>query len=195
MWCQFPVGFTQAIAGRNYYLPLVGIVYALSYTIHILPYHDLYWGAFIALFTYYATKMWNYMPAYRNLEEFYRYALFEFPDQFRARSHVIQKEIQERKMFWALRNAGVGLKHNPKDCTLNILMAQSLMSIGAWAKAKEYLGKAHKNMIPGQERYFLKLIDQFNGIIDDQIKNPRPIKQIKPDEVVEIKASQIAGVN
>ena len=133
------------------------------------------------------------MPAYKNIEEFYRYALFEFPDHFRARAHVVQREMQEGRIFWALKDCGVGLRHNPKDCTLNVLMVQNLMAIGAWIKAKEYLGKASKCLILGQERYFMRLINQLNSIIDDQLRKPQPIKKMKPDEVVNIDPSQIAG--
>ena len=72
-------------------------------------------------------------------------------------------------------------------------MAQGLMAIGGWVKAKEYLEKAKANIIPGQEKYFNHLINQFNTIIDDQIKNPRPIKFVREGEPLEIEPSQIAG--
>lgn len=192
-WCQCPTGITQAIAERNQYLPLVGLLYALCYALRSIPYPDLSLTLIVALMTYYGTKLWYYMPAYRNVEEFYRYAIFEFPDHFRARAHVINRELQENRVFWALKDAGIGLRHNPKDCTLNVLMAQSLMAVGAWVKAKEYLEKAKANLIPGQEKHFLDAINQFTTIIDDQIKNPRPIKFVREGEPLEIKPSQIAG--
>lgn len=185
MWCQFPIGLTQAIAGRNYYLPNVGLCLALS---HILPYELI-----IMLFTYYLTKLWFYMPAYKNLEEFYRYALFAFPNHFRARAHVIQRELQEGKVFWALRDCGIGLRHTPKDCTLNLLMAQSLMAVGAWGKAKEYLGKAKGCMVLGQEEHFTNVISMFNGLIDKQMSGQGVGKRLGPNEVIEIKASQISS--
>lgn len=184
MWCQFPVGLTQAVAERNYYLPNVGLCYALAY---LLPDYLL-----MALFIYYLTKLWFYMPCYKDLKEFYRYALFTFPEHFRARAHIVQRELQEHRLFWALRDAGIGLGHHPKDCTLNILMAQALMGIGAWLKAKEYLDRAKANLIPGQEEHFVGVINSFNNIIDNQIKKVgKPPKRIKPDEVIEIKPDQI----
>jgi hypothetical protein len=190
-WCQFPIGLTQAIAERNQYLPNIGLMYAVSFCCLQVPLLGDY--ALVAIFTYYLTKLWFYMPAYRGLEEFYRYALYEFPDHFRARAHCIQRYLQEHRIFWALYHAGIGLKHTPKDCTLNLLMCQSLMAIGAWAKAKEYLDKAMNNVVPGQDKHFEGVFNNFSAIIKDQMKNPRSVKRMKPNEVKDIPPSAIGG--
>ncbi|KKM03773.1 hypothetical protein LCGC14_1771070 [marine sediment metagenome] len=191
-WCQFPIGVTQAISERVYYLPNVGLCYALGYFLTEMPYSEY---TITAIFTYYLVKLWFYMPAYKNVDEFYRYALNEFPDQFRARGHLVRRYLEEQRLFYALRDAGLGLKITPKDCTLNLLMVQALMSLGAFGMAKGYLDKAEKCMIPGQETNFKRDIEKFRFIIDDRIKNPNqpPVERIKPGEVFEISPSQICG--
>ena len=188
-WLSFPIGFTQTIAERVVYLPLVGLVYALISTIMGLSsiYHI---PIIFALMGYYGAKMWSYMPAYRNLEEFYRFSLFEFPNHFRARAHVIQKYLQEQRVFYALKEAGEGLKLMPKDFTLNLLMAQSLMAIGAWSQAKEYLERADKLKIPGQEKYLQITINQHMTIIDDRLKGLPLPPQIRPDEKVDVELAE-----
>lgn len=183
IWLQFPLGVTQAIAERVYYLPNVGLCYALSYALNNY--------FLVALFTYYLTKLWFYMPAYKDLDEFYRYALNEFPDHFRARSHAIQKELSELRSFWALKDCGVGLNFHPKDCTLNLLMCQALMTVGAWDKAEEYLLKAKEHLVPGQEKALLNFINNFQTIITERKKNPQATHQIKPNEVEVINPEDI----
>lgn len=186
MWLQFPLGFTQAISERVYYLPNIGLMYALSYALRDYPY------VLVAVFVYYLTKLYNYMPAYKNINEFYRYALNEFPDQFRARAHVVQRNLQENRIFFCLRDCGIGLKLNPSDNTLNLLMCQSLMSLGAWGKAEEYLNTARKTIIPGQEKTIARTIDSFQVIINKMKSDPNTVlKQIKPDREVIIKPEQI----
>lgn len=187
-WMHFPLGLTQAVAERIYYLPNAGLCYAIAYVLQGYPY------VIAMLFVYYLTKLWFYMPAYKNLDEFYRYALFEFPNHFRARSHTIQRELQDRRAFWALKDAGVGLNYNPDDCTLNMLMAQSLMTVGAWEKSLEYLEKAKKNLIVGHEKHFLRVIKEFEDVIKLKLKGADVSvspKKFGVGDVVEIKPSQI----
>lgn len=134
------------------------------------------------------------MPAYKNLDEFYRYALHEFPDHFRARAHVIQKNLQDGRIFYCLRDCGVGVRYHPKDCTMNMLMAQSLMALGFWDKAEEYIQIARANLIPGQEVYIGQVLTGFQNIITDVKKKGGVVPQrIQPNEIVEISPSQIAG--
>lgn len=186
-WLQFPISLTQAISERTYYLPLIGLCYALSYVLRGYPYIT------IILFTYYLVKLWFYMPAYKNLEEFYRYALHEFPDHFRARGHIIQKELNEKRVFWALKDAGVGLGYTPHDCTLNMLMAKSLMALGAWHPALEYLKKAEENLVIGHEKHLTRIINNFRDIIKHHMAGTKKPGRIQPGDVVEIKPSQFAG--
>jgi hypothetical protein len=181
-WLQFPIGLTQAIAERTYYLPNIGLMYSLSWVLLKAPY-----GSYLitALFVYYLTKLWFYMPAYKDLEEFYRYSLFQFPDHFRARAHTAQRRLQEGRIFWALKETGEGLHLNPTDCTLNLLMAQCLMTVGMYQEASKYLKRAKQNSILGHEKYILKTINNLQGIIDNQLRG-KTSQKIQPNEVVKV---------
>lgn len=181
-WLSFPLGFTQAIADRVYYLPLTGLVLSMTYALSLMPYGGY---VYLALLGWFASRLFFYQPAYRDFDNFYRYALHEFPDHFRARTHEIQRRLGENRVFWALYHCGVGLGYHPNDYMMNLLMTQSLMAIGAFAKAKEYLEKAEKLMVPGQERYQQKVINDFATIIDNGLKG-QPMRQIKPDENREV---------
>ena len=150
-WLHFPFGMTQAISERVYYLPLIGLVLAVVFSAYTWLLYPYYMYILIGYGVFCLTKLWFYMPAYRNVDTFYEYALHEFPEHFRARAHVIQKNLQDQKIFYCLRDCGVGVKYHPNDCNLNILMAQSLMALGFWDKAKEFLKLARENIIPGQE--------------------------------------------
>ena len=149
-YCHVPMSITQAISERASYLANVGMMYAVA---SVLP-PSLY----LPLLTYYSTLTWRYMPAFYDINEFYRYALHEFPQHFRARSHRIRMQMKTFQWFNAIRDCSIGLHYRKNDCRMNIQMAQCLMAIGMYDATENYLKKAEENFNLGQEGHYRNVI-------------------------------------
>ena len=146
MWFQFPISITQAFSERAIYTANIGLCYSLaSLLTHFghVPY-------FMYL-TYCAHTTYEYMPAYRDINEFYRYALHAFPGHHRASAHVAKRYLKSHQFAHAMVTASRALAHRKHDCMNNILMAQSLLALGLVDHVFKFLNIAAENLIPGQE--------------------------------------------
>ena len=159
-YLHFPISVTQAIAERNTYIANIGLMWAVSYLCLTTPI------LFPILFTYYLTKLWNFMPAYKDLYNFYGYSLHTFPDHFRARAHRAKLHLEQKQYFFAVRECAIGLYHRPTDCRLNILMAQALINLGMFGDAEVRLKTVEDNLVIGQEQTYSGLVKQCRGHMD-----------------------------
>ena len=160
MWLNFPVAICQSFSERACYLSIIGLTYAIVNAIALAP-PTIRIILYTALATYYITKLWYYIPAHKDIKTFYKYTFLEFPDHFRAYAHEAQRYLTQQKMFSALHYCTEGLSYRPKDCRLNVLMAQSLMGLGYFAQAREYLKRAESNMQAGEENRLHALMEKL----------------------------------
>lgn len=146
-WCNFVI-LHQPITERYCYLPSIGLMYALVaglYGFFVPEVADL---LSVAIGTAYATKLFFYLPAYKNMEEYVKYNLHEFPDQFAAWNYAGVLQRDKGRIFSAMYHWAIGLRHDPTNFRLNFNMSIAFKQLGYFDQAQMYLKKAEEGLPP-----------------------------------------------
>jgi hypothetical protein len=164
-WCNL-ISFNQTIANRYVYLPNVGLMMFISSLIH--PYIA------IALFTYYATKLINFLPFYKNEYWAIEHSCWEQPDFFYPWQNRSVHCFQNSNYHGALGNMIKANELRPNDWKISYNICQIYMLLGNMAAAKEWFKKAQGCMIDGREAAIKGLMDRLEAWIkelEEQAKN------------------------
>lgn len=147
----------QEIAERYCYLPLVGFSYMLASFIHTNP-------AVVAMFlTMYATKLWFYMPAYKDdyfLSETARIVSRDswFVWHIAAMKRWDTGALKEATTLWVMAKM-----ISPHEFKVLYNIATCLKFLRNDKEAAEYLELAMQNVPEGQEKEIKKLYDDFKN--------------------------------
>jgi tetratricopeptide (TPR) repeat protein len=146
-WCNFII-LHQTVSERYCYLPSIGLLYALVWSIFQIPEattkYSLLWG----LAVFYVTKLSYYLMAYKSMENYVEYNLMEMPDQFAAWNWKGILEREKGRLFSSVYAFALGLRHKPNDFRLNMNMAYAMKFLGLYDQAEHYLKAAKEGMPP-----------------------------------------------
>jgi hypothetical protein len=155
----------QEISERYAYLPNVGLMFILASLIHSYPFVV---GGWLMM---YATKMWFYLPAYKDDFWMIEYSRFNSPDSWFAWHISAMKRweansIQEAIIYWVIAK-----QISPKEFKILFNIAAALVVIGnnmvepkrsqLIQEGLEFLAESEKNIPGGQEESAGKMLADF----------------------------------
>ena len=117
----------------------------------------------------YATKMWFYLPAYRDDFWLIEYARLNSPDSWFAWHISAMKRFEKNSHMEALIFWVIAKSISPKEFKLLYNIAVCLILMKNLPEALQFLGEAEANIPKGQEVAGNKLIADFR----EAIKNPQ----------------------
>jgi len=145
LWFTFTIGLwlsiymiNQPIADRYAYLPCAGLMLLLGKVISPT--------VFLIIFTYYTTRNWLHINAFRNDDLFLEYNVMDinFPDQVFVWTLKGDKERAMHRPFMALESFAKGLKYRPQDTRLHFFVAKLLAEMGFYREATYHLDEMEK---------------------------------------------------
>lgn len=99
-----------------------------------------------ALFSFYLFKTSYYLPAYKNMESYIDFNLWDYPDQFTAWNFKGVMEHRKGRLFSSLHYWTLGLRHNPTDFRLNFNIAQCFRALGQLETAAAFMATAAQGL-------------------------------------------------
>ena len=161
------VTYTQTIADRYCYLPLIGLLLALTTLLE--PLHGanfILYGYFI----YLASKTDTWIIMYKDLDYFYNYHLLfnqkcPFPYYLKANEMIVKHRFHSARHY-----CDEGLIHNPTNYKLYMVLAMTASLFKRHDKAIKYLKKAEEFLVPGKEEEQLKVIDDIRQQLNKGVK-------------------------
>ena len=158
MWCNF-ISFNQTIANRYTYLPNIGLMMFIS---SLLPGY-----LSLALFVYYATKLINFLPFYKNEYWAIEHSCWEQPEFFYPWQNRAVHCFQNGNYHGALGNMIKASELRPNDWKITYNLCQIYMLLGNMAEAKNWFNKAKTCNIDGREDAIKGLMDRLEAWITD----------------------------
>lgn len=155
-WCNCPITIQQTTAERYLYLPMIGLMYALTSVISGLPHSE---AIFTAFFVYYFMRLQFQIPAYYNIDNCINYNMINFSDMYACWTWKGNLEKRHGRHFLALENWFIGWKMRKIDFRLNNNIAVLLTDMGFYDDAEEFLKNAEQNMIPEQKEIVMAFIE------------------------------------
>ena len=146
LWFTFTIGLwlniymiNQTIADRQAYVACAGLMLLLGRIINPT--------VFLIIFTYYLTRNWLHINAFKNDDLFldYNIADINFPDQIFVWTLKGDKERAMLRPFMALESWLKGLKYRPQDTRLHFYIAKTLAEMGYYKESEMHLGEMEKN--------------------------------------------------
>jgi hypothetical protein len=160
-WFHFPVSVTQ-MSDRQYYLPNAGLMLAMAYIISLCPYPL---AVFAIYLTYLATKTWEAMPQYRNMDAFYEQVLRVYPKQFRIWYYSVGNLLKGGMLHHAYVYVCEGLKNCPNDFELNFQAAEICLWMGREdAMIDKFIKRAEANLLYAKEAWCKQRIANLNAL-------------------------------
>jgi tetratricopeptide (TPR) repeat protein len=164
MWCNF-ISFNQTIANRYVYLPNIGLMLLISSLFH--PY------ILVALFTYYATKLINFLPFYKNEYWSIEHSCWEQPDFFYPWQNRAVHCFQNGNYHGALGNMLKANELRPNDWKITYNLVQIYMMLGNLGAARDMYKKAQECKIDGREeqiKHLMTRLDEWIKSVEEQAK-------------------------
>lgn len=126
------------IAERYLYLSNIGLMFFLAQVLGKINSEFL----MVALLTYYATRLWYFMPAYKNYIEFFKSNVENFPKVAMAYNQYGLGLVQYGNGGSGLDVWIRGVQERPQDFRLNFNIANLFMNIQQPANAVQFIRKA-----------------------------------------------------
>lgn len=149
MWCN-AITLNQQIAERYVYMPLIGLLAALAY---VLPQSVL-----MALFVYYATRGWWYMPSFMNEYWNVEYNSHEAKDLYYIWVSRGVHRFAEGNFHDAIRNMMQAYTMRPEDFKANMNLFYIALVLNDLNMSKKHLEIASKCVVDGKA-------DEMNGFV------------------------------
>lgn len=122
---------------------------------------------FTMLFTYYATKLINFIPFYKNEYWAIEHSCWEQPDFFYPWQNRSVHCFQNNNFHGALGNMIKASELRPNDWKITYNLIQIYMLLGQLGTAKETYKKAQDYKIDGREEAITKLMGRLNDWITE----------------------------
>ena len=160
-WCNFLI-LNHPICERYVYLSNIGLMIFLSQILLSIPY-----GTYlaVAIFTFYITKLWFFLPAYNTNYAYFKSNKSEFSDVAIAYNQEGLEAIRFGQPSTALDIFMQGLFCRPFDFRINYNSANLMLGMGKFDQAKFFLHRAEQTLDKGVDNY-----DVWMGGIN-QMKN------------------------
>ena len=99
-----------------------------------------------AIFTFYITKLFYYIPAYENMERHIDYNLQDHPDQFACWNWKGILEREKGRMFSAMYYWSIALRYQPTSFRVNYNMAILFKDLGYHDQAQKFFKDAEAGL-------------------------------------------------
>lgn len=165
-WCNI-ITISQYVAERYLYFANIGLMYTLAKCITYLPqpYQNY---LLIGVLAYYITRLWYYMPAYKNDFWHIEFNLIEQWDNLRARFSRAYHKFKLREYRGAYFDYMVVYQKYPRDFKLNYNIANMLLAQGLIDMAEKHIKIAARNIYQNDEKPLAKkLIADTEAVIAD----------------------------
>ena len=143
MWCNI-ISFNQTLTNRYVYLPNVGLTYFVATLLIHFPYLA------VGLFAYYATKLMNFIPFYKNEYWSIEHSCWEQHDFFYPWQNRSVHCFQSGNFHGALANMIKANELRPNDWKISYNLVQIYMLLGNLGEAKNWYTKAEACTIDGR---------------------------------------------
>jgi len=139
-WCNLLI-LNHPICERYAYLANIGLMYMLAQVLFKIPY-----GMYIAVmvYTFYVTKLWFFLPAYKTNYAYFRSNKQEFNDVAIAYNQEGLEAIRFGQPNSALDIFMQGLFYRPYDFRLNYNSANLMIGMGKFGEAKFFINRAEQ---------------------------------------------------
>lgn len=172
----------QTITERYCYLPAVGMMMALAWSLyHWLPVDQARLWA-VGIGAAYATKLFYYIPAYRDMEKYVDMNIHEFPDQFAAWNWAGVLHREKGRIFSAMYHWAIGLRYQPTSFRLNFNMAMAFKQLGYADQAEQYLERAEQGLPPEVIAEHKATIDKERTEIKIMAGKASPKRMVIPED-------------
>lgn len=138
----------QMNADRYMAVPIVFVMFFLSYFINMMPYANY---IYVILIACYATNLQHTMFIYRSIDHFQKYQMLFAPFIAKPRFNRIDFYFQQGRFLTAWYLIEEGLQNMPKDFLLLYQAAICLNQMGNLDQALHFINQAEHNMYLGQE--------------------------------------------
>lgn len=156
----------QINAERYMAVPIVFMMFFLSYFINMLPYANY---VYVAIITYYATNLQGTMFMYKSIDHYQKYQMLYAPDIAKPRFNRIDFYFQQGRFLTAWYLIEEGLGRMPNDFLLLYQAAVCLNQIGNLDQAMHFINLAKQNMYLGQEEAQTKHLDRMITTIQNRM--------------------------
>lgn len=153
------VTLTVPLAERYMYLPNIGLMLTLAMLLNIV--HPMAW---MLVAVWYATRLWTFMPMYRDIDSYLEHHTFYYPENDQAWSFRCNRHAVNGDPIGVLYLSNMGLLKNQKSGFLWIHRAQGFQNIGQHGLVKECLSMARQCAVDGYKRIFDKEINKLSGL-------------------------------
>jgi hypothetical protein len=138
IWTNFYM-INQTIADRYAYIACIGLMLLLGKIVTPI--------VFTVVFTYYLTRNWLQLNAFKSDDLFLEYNTYDInhPDQIFVYTLKGDKERALLRPFMALETWSKGLKHRPNDTRLHFFIAKVLAELGFYKEAEYHLDEMEKH--------------------------------------------------
>ena len=151
-WCNL-ITITQTIADRYCYLPMIGLMLALSAILSDFS---------CLLMVYYGTVTHLTIPMYKDFRNFLEHHTHYAKHNPLAYYFLAQNYIANKDYMRALITAQEGLIYNPQDFKLLCILGSAYVFIGNKPYAMASFNLAKQNLIPSKKQ---EQIDLVNNLI------------------------------
>ena len=148
-WCNFLV-LNHPVCERYVYLSNIGLMIMLAKALMTIPY-GMYLA--VAIWTFYVTKLWFFLPSYKTNYAYFRSNKQEFEDVAIAYNQEGLEAIRFGQPSTALDIFMQGLFYRPYDFRLNYNSANLMIGMGKFEQAKFFLHRAHQSLDKGLDNY------------------------------------------
>ncbi len=148
-WCNLLV-LNHPICERYVYLSGIGLMLMLAKVLLAVPF-GLYVA--VAIFTFYASKLWFFLPAYKTNYAYFHSNRNEFEDVAIAYNQVGLEAIRFGQPNIAFDTFMQGLFYRPYDFRLNYNSANLMISMGRYDQAKFFIHRSEQTLDKGVDNY------------------------------------------
>ena len=137
-WCNF-VMVNHPITERYIYLPTIGLMYALAYLIINTP-------AMYVFLTFYAVRLYYFMPAYFDIKTFWKSNVENFPNVAMGYNQYGLGLLNFGNIGSTIDVWVQGVQLRPKDFRLNYNLANIMLGTGNTTQALQFIKTAEESL-------------------------------------------------
>lgn len=172
-WCAI-LPYIQDLADRYATLPTIFMMFFISYAVNtFIPQYAF--TILLVLGTYYAFYLNMVRKMYGNMDCYFRYQMFHFPQIPLPRKMQVNYLIKLPDFVGAWVLCREGLMYNPNEFILLHQAAMCHKAIGDYVKAREYARKAMENYYIGQKESQEPLLKEFL----QSLERPEPQSEVQ----------------
>ena len=174
-WCNL-LFVNHGIAERYLYLANVGLMWALINVLALLPFSCILITAFLV---YYATRLINFMPCFKNNGDYFHSNIENFPGAALAFNEFGLYNLFKKRIGTAYDYMMDGLKVRPEDFKLNFNVAGIHMEFSNYNDTLRHLEIAERDLLKNSyNQIWFDTIAQMRKTCLDILKSREPKQEV-----------------